>query len=163
MGLDVDLAFMDRPDWQKPGPAAGRRFQIFCPLSAVTEKRRVSKSKLSSQVLPDGPSGDLVGEESALAQQYDLELHQMVAYMRRLDGAYAPSPQGEKCMDPFAPDGESKWAVVNGSKIPPLFGFWAYYAWEHVLGVVFSSSFGPIFTVSDARGLKELMAAEVMM
>ena len=154
---------MDRPDWIKPGPDAGRRFQIFCPLSAVTEKRRVSKSKQSSQVSADGPPGDLVGEESALAQQYDLELHQMVAYMRRLDGAYAPSPQGEKCMDPFAPDGESKWAVVNGSKIPPLFGFWAYYAWEHVLGVVFSSSFGPIFTVSDARGLKELMAAEVMM
>jgi hypothetical protein len=162
LGLDVDLAFLDRPDWQKPGPDAGRRFQLFCPLSAVTEKRRVSKSKQSSQVSAVSPPFS-IDEKSALAQQYDLELHQMVAYMRRLDGAYALSPQGEKCMDPFARDGESKWTVVNGSKIPPLFGFWGYYAWEHVLGVVFSSSFGSIFTVSDARGLKELMAAEVMM
>ena len=134
---------------------------MFCPLSAVTEKRRVAKSKQTSQVSAVSPPF-ATDEKSALAQQYDLELHQMVGYMRRLDGAYAPSPKGEKCMDPFAPDGESKWAVVNGSKIPPLFGFWAYYAWEHVLGVVFSSSFGPIFTVSDARGLKELKAAEVM-
>ena len=87
----------------------------------------------------------------------------MVGYMRRLDGAYASSPKGEKCMDPFAPDGESKWAVVNGSKTPPLFGFWAYYAWEHVLGVAFSNAFGTIFTVTDPRSLRRLMEAEVMM
>jgi hypothetical protein len=85
----------------------------------------------------------------------------MVGYMRRLDGAYAPSPKGQKSMDPFAPDGASKWSV-NGSKTP-LFGFWAYYAWEHVLGVVFSSSFGSIFTVTDATSLQRLLAAEVMM
>ena len=64
----------------------------------------------------------------------------MVGYMRRLDGAYAPNSRNEKSMDPFAADGARKWKV-NGSKTP-LFGFWAYYAWEHVLGVVFSSSFG---------------------
>ena len=128
----------------------------------ATEKRRVSKCKQSSQVSADSPPFS-VHDKSALALQYDLELHQMVGYMRRLDGAYAPSPKGEKCMDPFASDGESKWDVVNGSKIPPFFGFWAYYAWEHVLGVIFSSSFGSIFTVTDARGLKQLLAAEVMM
>ena len=90
-----------------------------------------------------------------------MELHQMVGYMRRLDGAYAPSSRNEKSMDPFAADGERKWKV-NGSKTP-LFGFWAYYAWEHVLGVVFSSSFGSIFTVKDTRSLRRLMEAEVMM
>ena len=153
---------MDRPDWQKPEPDGGRRYQCFCPISAVTEKRRVAKSKQSSQVSAESPPFSFE-EQSALAHQYDLELHQMIGYMRRLDGAYAPNTKGEKCMDPFASDGESKWDVVNGSKIPPFFGFWAYYAWEHVLGVVFSSSFGSIFTVTDARGLKQLLAAEVMM
>jgi hypothetical protein len=126
----------------------------------ATEKRRVSKSKQSSQVSANSPPF-AVHEKSALAQQYDLDLHQMVGYMRRLDGAYAPSPKGHKSMDPFAADGESKWKV-NGSKTP-FFGFWAYYAWEHVLGVVFSSSFGSIFTVTDATSLQRLLAAEVMM
>jgi len=100
-------------------------------------------------------------EKSALAQQYDMQLHQMVGYMRRLDGSYAPNAKGEKSMDPFAADGEWKWKV-NGSKTP-LFGFWAYYAWEHVLGVVFSSSFGSMFTVKDPNCQRRLMEAEVMM
>ena len=150
---------MNRPDWIKPGSATGR-YATFCPISAATEKRRVSKSKQSTQVSAKSPPFS-IEEISALAHQYDLELHQMVGYMRRLDGAYPPTPRGQKVMDPFAPDGESKWAV-NGSRTP-LFGFWSYYAWEHVLGVVFSSSFGSIFTVTDAKSLRQLLEAEVMM
>ncbi len=135
-------------------------FANVCPLSSATEKRRVSKSKQSTQVSAVSPPFS-IEEKSALAHQYDLELHQMVGYMRRLDGAYAPNSGGHKSMDPFAPDGESKW-TVSGSRTPML-GFWAYYAWEHVLGVVVSSSFGSIFTVTDAKSLRQLLAAEVMM
>ena len=64
-------------------------------------------------------------------------------------------------MDPFAADGADKW-VTNGSKTP-LCGFWTYYAWEHVLGVAFSYAFGTIFTVTDPKSVKRLLAAEVMM
>ncbi len=136
MGLPADTAFLQRPAWLKLGTDTSR-YLTFCPISKAAEKRRVSKCRQSSQVSADSPPFS-VHEKSAFAQQYDIELHQMVGYMRRLDGAYAPSPKGQKSMDPFAPDGERKWAV-NGSKTP-LFGFWACYAWEHVLGVVFSSS-----------------------
>ena len=64
-------------------------------------------------------------------------------------------------MDPFAADGAGKWAT-NGSKTP-LFGFWTYYAWDHVLGVAFSNAFGTIFTITNQKNLQQLMAAEVMM
>jgi hypothetical protein len=102
-----------------------------------------------------------IHEKSALAQQYDMELHQMVGYMRRLDGAYAPNSRNEKSMDPFAADGAKKWKV-NGSKTP-LFGFWAYYAWEHVISGLFSSAFGTIFKVTNQKSLKALLGAQVMM
>ena len=159
MGLPADTAFLQRPAWIIPG-TENSRYLTFVPISRATEKRRGTKCRQSTQVLAASPPFS-VDEKSALAQQYDMELHQMVGYMRRLDGAYAPSSRNEKSMDPFAADGAKKWKV-NGSKIP-LFGFWAYYAWEHVLGVVFSSSFGSIFTVKDTRSLRRLMEAEVMM
>jgi hypothetical protein len=132
----------------------------FCPISQSTEKRRAAKARTSRGVSAASPSFS-AEEKSALANQYDRELHQMVAYMRRLDGAYPPNSRGRKSMDPFAPDRAGKWAT-NGSRTP-LFGFWTYYAWEHVLGVVFSSSFGSIFTVTDATSLQRLLTAEVMM
>ena len=113
---------MDRPDWLKPGTEKGL-YVTFCPLSSATEKRRVSKSKQSTQVSAVSPPFS-IEKKSALAHQYDVELDQMVGYMRRLDGAYAPSSKVQKSMDPFAPDGESNWAV-NGSRTP-LFGFWSY-------------------------------------
>ncbi len=159
MGLAADTAFLNRPDWIKSGNEAGQ-YLTFCPISTATEKRRSAKSKQSPGVSADSPPFT-TEEKSALAHQYDIELHQMVAYMRRLDGAYPPNSRGQKSMDPFAPDGEKKW-VTSGSKTP-LFGFWAYYAWEHVLSVVFSSSFGTIFTVTDQKSLQRLLAAEVMM
>ena len=152
---------MARPDWRKPGVKPYQcRYLTFCPLSKATEKRRASKARTSSGVSAESPPFS-IDEKSALAQQYDRELHQMVAYMRRLDGAYPPNSRGRKCMDPFAPDGAGKWAT-NGSRTP-LFGFWTYYAWEHVLGVAFSHAFGTIFTVTDRRSLRRLMGAEVMM
>jgi hypothetical protein len=73
---------------------------------------------------------------------HDMELHQMVAFIGRLDGVLPGNSKGQKIMDPFAKDGESKW--VTGTKTP-LSGFWAYYAWEHVLSGLFTSAFGTSF------------------
>ena len=64
-------------------------------------------------------------------------------------------------MDPFAPDGVSKRST-SGSRTP-LFGFWAYYAWEHVMSDLFSSAFGIIFKVTNQKELWKLLDAKVMM
>ena len=64
-------------------------------------------------------------------------------------------------MDPFAPDGAEKWSA-SGSKTP-LFGYWAYVAWENVFYPVFSKAFGQIVSVTDQRSLERLVGAEVMM
>ena len=84
----------------------------------------------------------------------------MVAYMRRLDGALPPNAKGQKSMDPFAPDGDSKWCTGTTT---PLFGFWAYYAWEHALSGLLASAFGTIFKVTNQKSLKVLLGAQVMM
>ena len=150
---------MDRPDWKKPN-CDESRFLTLCPINAQTERRRHAKARQSPGVSAVRQPFS-IDEKSALAQQYDMELHQMIGYMRRVDAAYGTNSKGHKSMDPFAADGEPKWAIFG--KKTPLFGFWGYYAWEHVLGVVFSSSFGSIFTLTDQRSLAKLLAAEVMM
>jgi hypothetical protein len=150
---------MTRPDWRKPGTSVCR-YATFCPINLTTEKRRPAKAKQTPGVSPISPTGVTADEKSALAHQYDMELHQMVAYMRRLDGALPPNAKGQKVMDPFAPDGDSKWCTGTTT---PLFGFWAYYAWEHVLSGLLSSAFGTIFKVTNQRTLKALLGAQVMM
>ena len=132
----------------------------FCPISSTTEKRRSAKAKQTPGVSPVSPTGVTFDEKSALVHQYDMELHQIVAYMRRLDGALPPNAKGQKSMDPFAPDGAAKWSTGTTT---PLFGFWAYYAWEHALSGLLASAFGTIFKVTNQKSLKALLEAQVMM
>jgi hypothetical protein len=157
LGMDQDIPFLNRPAWRKPNSEEGR-YLVLCPLSAATEKRRASKASQTPGM--SAVNAISRNEKSALFHQYDLELHQMIAYMRRLDGA-GKSSKGRKCMDPFAPDGAEKWSTFGG-KIP-LFGYWAYVAWENVFCPVFSKSFGQIVSVTDQRSLERLLGAEVMM
>ena len=155
---EAGVAFLYRPSWinQDTGKC---RFLTVCPTSVAVEKMRPSKSRRTPGVSSVSPTFSIT-EKSALEHQYDLELHQMIAYMRRLDGALPPSPQG-KVMDPFAPDGASKWST-SGSRTP-LFGFWAYYAWEHVFSDIFSTAFGSMFKVTNQMDLQQLLDAKVMM
>ena len=85
----------------------------------------------------------------------------MVGYMRRLDGAYPNTSRGHKVMDPLAPDGQPKWAT-NGSKLTPLFGWWAYYAWEKVFYPVLVKVMGPIVLINDEKDVDALCEADVM-
>ena len=157
LGMDQDIPFLNRPAWRKQNSEEGR-YLVLCPLSAATEKRRASKANQTPGM--SARSSISRNEKSALFHQYDLELHQMIAYMRRLDGACKNS-KGRKCMNPFAPDGAEKWSTF-GNKIP-LFGYWAYVAWENVFCPVFSKSFGQIVSVTNQRSLERLLGAEVMM
>jgi hypothetical protein len=158
--MDQDIPFLNRPAWRKPNSEDGR-YLVLCPLSAATEKRRAPKASQTPGISPVSPSESTRSQKSALFHQYDLELHQMIAYMRRLDGAYSTNSKGKKCMDPFAPDGAEKWST-SGSKTP-LFGYWAYVAWENVFYPVFSNAVGQIVSVTDQRSLERLLKAEVMM
>jgi hypothetical protein len=150
---------MERPSWINEDTGKSR-WLTFCPTSVAVEKRRKFRSKQTPGVSSVSPTF-AVTEKSALDHQYDMELHQMIAYMRRLDGKLPPNSRGQKVMDPFAPDGASKWCT-SGSKTP-LFGFWAYYAWDNVFSELFSSAFGRIFKVTNQMELRQLLDAKVMM
>ena len=97
---------------------------------------------------------------SALYASYDWDLHQMVAYMRRLDGATLTVRQ-HKRMDPMARIGEPKWAV-EGSRTP-YFNFWFYVAWDNVFGPALGKAFGQNMRVVDIGDVDDLVGAKVMM
>jgi hypothetical protein len=94
-------------------------------------------------------------ELSALEQQFDWPLHQMVAYMRRLDGALGRTIRGLKYMDPMAPDKEFKHAF-DGSRTP-YFGYWFYLAWYNVIVPSLQKTFGPVLNVMDMDDLDDYL------
>ena len=97
---------------------------------------------------------------SALYSRYDWDLHQMVAYMRRLDGATLTVRQ-HKRMDPMARIGEPKWAV-EGSRTP-YFNFWFYVAWDNVFAPALGKAFGQNMRAVDIEDVDDLLGATVMM
>jgi hypothetical protein len=162
--MTQDIAFLERADYMQNGVM---KYEVFCPLTEGAKKKKSGKA--ASKKATTGEEGD--GDEppeppapkqvSALQYQYCPELHKMVGYMRRLDGAYPNTSRGHKVMDPLAPDGQPKWAT-NGSKLTPLFGWWAYYAWEKVFYPVLVKVMGSIVLINDEEDVDALCEAEVM-
>ena len=79
-----DRGFMQRDDWlenEKPF------CKVLCPVSSAERQRRLTPAERRAHVVVDGEDGSEAMAASALAIRYDWPLHQMVAYMRRLDGA----------------------------------------------------------------------------
>ncbi len=99
-------------------------------------------------------------QHSALDMQFDLELHLMTGYMRRLDGE-GRTRRRLNCMDPFATDGEVKFHF-DGS-LTPYVGFRFYVAWYNVIVPVLQKTFGPILSVKDIDDLEELLDTTVAM
>ncbi len=150
--LTADKPFMERTEWMANGV---RKYTTFCPVTKKAEKAHAGKR---GRPVTGSEKRDAI---SALELHYDAELHQMVGYMRRLDGALGKNKKGEAIMDPFAADGGSKWAL-DGSKTP-LFGFWTYDAWHEVFSPLFAKLWGPIMQVNKAARVDDLLAVEVMM
>ena len=152
----MDKPFMERGDWMD---ADGKcKYRVFCPVAPTAAWRRLQAvDRRQSREQAKVEAEDL----SALELQYDRELHEMVGYMRRLDGEFGMTKKKMKFMDPFARDGESKWAT-DGSQTD-FFGFWAYDAWYNVFAPVFSKIFGQVVNVSDKDDLQRLLQTEVMM
>ena len=141
--MTKDIPFLERDDYMLNGVM---KYEIFCPLTDAIKRRKLGKARpprkagatgtgVVIEVVEPEPE-PLATEHSALYYQYCPELHKMVAYMRRLDGAYPNTHQGHKIMDPLAPDSQPKWAT-NGRTLTPYFGWWTFHAWEKVFCSVF--------------------------
>jgi hypothetical protein len=161
LGMDEDIPFMERPAWLD---AEGKpKYKIFCPVTlservkrlSSVERRAATVTVRSAEVKPD--KSEL---RSALELQFDWALHQMVGYMRRLDGE-GKTKKGYKRMDPLAPDDEPKYAT-DGSRTP-FFGYWFYIAWYNVIVPSLVRTFGPVVNVMDMEDLDALLEATVPM
>ena len=159
LGMSDEKAFMEREDWLDNGEPFSK---VFCPVSAAERAKR-----LKGQEKRDFVAGQEEGEmesnamvSSALYSRYDWDLHQMVAYMRRLDGATLTVRQ-HKRMDPMARIGEPKWAV-EGSRTP-YFNFWFYFAWDNVFAPALGKAFGQNMRAVDIEDVDDLVGAKVMM
>ena len=156
-----DVAFLERPAWLDED--GNPKYKTFCPVSSSQRFNRLTAS--DKKVARFAGSADErsanSSEKSALEQQFDWPLHQMVGYMRRLDGALGKTIRGLKYMDPMAPDKEPKHAL-DGSRTP-YFGFWFFLAWYNVVVPSLEKTFGPVLNVLDSDDLDVLLEAKVMM
>jgi hypothetical protein len=156
-----DVTFMERPAWLDEDGSP--KYKTFCP---VSYNQRLSRLPPGDRkiVKTQGTCDERLehtSELSALEQQFDWPLHQMVGYMRRLDGALGRTVRGAKFMDPMAPDKEPKHAL-DGSRTP-YFGFWFYLAWYNVVVLSLQKTFGSVLNVMDMDDLEVLLDAKVMM
>jgi hypothetical protein len=155
-----DKGFMERDDWM----VNGRPFcKVFCPVSVAERAKRLKASErrsLSSSETDLDEAGSSGVPLSALAHRYDWDLHQMVGYMRRLDGATQTLRKLPR-MNPLAKQGEPTWATDG--KLTPYFGYWTFVAWNNVFAPVLQRMFGGIANVVDDKDLDELLDATVMM
>ncbi len=122
--MTEDMPFMERKDWL--GTDGKPFYKIFCPVSAAEKSKRLSpierKNVAKSKESEEG-EGTETTPISALELRYDWQLHQMVGYMRRVDGVKTTFVRRLPCMNPLAANGEPKYAT-EGSRTP-FFGFWA--------------------------------------
>ena len=109
-----DQAFMYREDWL--GPDREPFCKVFCPVSATERVKRL-KGNDRRQFVAEKDEVELHSQAmhaSALSYRYDWDLHQMVAYMRRLDGATTTLTK-QKRMEPMEKIGVAKWRT-DGSR-----------------------------------------------
>ena len=155
-----DQAFMYREDWLGQN---GEPFcKVFCPVSATERLKRLTGND-KRQFVADTDEEEFRSHAmhiSALQYRYDWDLHQMVAYMRRLDGATTTLTK-QKRMDPMERMGVAKWRT-DGSKTE-FYGYWTYVAWDNVFTPILTKAFGASVGVVDEEELDELLGATVMM
>ena len=85
-GMSDVKAFMERENWLVNGEPFCR---VFCPVTSTERGKRLrGKERLAFDAgLDEGEMESNAMCSLALALKYDWDLHQMMAYMRRLDGA----------------------------------------------------------------------------
>ena len=153
-----DQVFMYREDWLGQN---GEPFcKVFCPVSTAERVKRLrgNDKRQFVDVAEHESPGSM--HMSALQYRYDWDLHQMVAYMRRLDGA-TKTLTLQKRMDPMERMGVAKWRT-DGSRTS-FYGYWTFVAWDNVFTPILTKAFGTSVGVEDEEELDELLGATVMM
>ena len=153
-----DQAFMYREDWLGQN---GEPFcKVFCPVSTAERVKRLrgNDKRQFVDVAEHESPGSM--HMSALQYRYDWDLHQMVAYMRRLDGA-TKTLTLQKRMDPMERLGVAKWRT-DGSKTS-FYGYWTFVAWDTVFVPVLFKAFEVSLRVLDEDNLDTLLGLTVMM
>ena len=136
LGMADDQVFMYREDWLDNGEPFSK---VFCPVSA-TERAERLKGKERRDFVAGQEEGEMESDAmhaSAFFSRYDWDLHQMVAYMRRLYGAT-----------------QSRTSFFN---------FWTYVVWDNVFFPVLGKAFGQNMRVLDVEDVDDLVGAKVMM
>ena len=155
-----DQVFMYREDWLGQN---GEPFcNVFCPVSTAERVKRL-RGNDKRQFVADTDEEEFRSHAtiiSALQYRYDWDLHQMVAYMRRLDGATTTLTK-QKSMDPMERMGVAKWRT-DGSKTS-FYGYWTFVAWDNVFTPILTKSFGASVAVMDEEGMDYLLNTTVMM
>ena len=82
----------------------------------ITFYARISKLRILTQITQSTSKG-------VLHHHYDWQFHQMIGYLRRVDGTN-PVPEGRKAMDPMAPDKAPKFYIAGSAT--PLHGYFFY-------------------------------------
>ncbi len=161
--MTFDIPFMERPAWldEDDNP----KYKNFCPVSYTQRLNRLPAGDRRVAKIAGSSDERLAhtSELSALEQQFDWPLHQMVAYMRRLDGAYGKTIRGLPFMDPMAPDKDSEAKHAFDGSRTPYCGYWFYHAWYNVIVPSLQKTFGPVLNVMDMDDLEVLLDAKVMM
>jgi hypothetical protein len=156
-----DKPFMHRAEWMANGKP---KYTVFCPVTPAERLKRQSapeRRRSNSEAVDDAEAEVCKTTlRSALELQFDWELHQMVGYMRRIDGEGQTKKRTFR-MDPFAPDGEPKYATDG--RATGYFGYWFFVAWNNVLVPSLKSTFGNVLTVLDRDDLANLLGTTVMM
>jgi hypothetical protein len=157
--MSDEKAFMEREDWLDNGEPFSK---VFCPVSAAERAKRLKGQEKRDFVAgqEEGAMESNAMVSSALYARYDWDLHQMVGYMRRLDGATLTVRQ-QKRMDPMGRIGEAKWAT-GGSKTS-FYGYWTFVAWDNVFAPALGKAFGQNMRAVDIEDVDDLLGATVMM
>ncbi len=95
---------------------SGCRVDADTLLTRCFERSKRLKKFAKSKASEEGEGTD-TAPRSALELRYDWQLHQMVGYMRRVDGVRKTLVQRLPCMNPLARDGEPDFAT-DGSRTP---------------------------------------------
>lgn len=108
---------------------------------------------------PKTESEEMSLKSCPLGHNYDVDLHDVIAHLRILDGSLPAHATYGRSVNFFAPTGEPKYWV---KKSTPPFGFFFYYALDMAIGPYLASIFGmPIWHPNTEAGVDELMSAAV--
>lgn len=131
----------------------GGRYTHFCAVYQTSFQRRMAKSGREKG------SGQDELKMCPLAHDFDLQIHDAIANLRRLDGNIPPHKDHGRSVDFFTEKGKRKFWVKSST---PIFGYMFFYTLDKVVAPFLAEAFGqPIWHPRTLQELDTLLAAKV--